>query len=214
MTALAAAPHESKARFVQAASQLIRGKGYGATTVDDLCAAAGLTKGSFFHHFDSKQALALAAAEHFAESADARFANAPYRKLADPLARLLGYVDFRRTILRGELSNYTCLLGTMVQETYDTHPALRRACERHISGHAASLIADIAAAKKRYAPHARWGIEGLAMYTQATIQGAFILAKARQGPEIADECLAHLRRYLVLLFNPGPKGRKTRSIEP
>ena len=63
--------------------------------------------------------------------------------------RLLGYVDFRREILQGELPEYTCLLGTMVQEAYATHPAIREACEREIVGHAATLEADIAAAMAR-----------------------------------------------------------------
>jgi TetR/AcrR family transcriptional repressor of nem operon len=199
------AAHESKTRFLDAALEVIRTKGYEATTVDDLCAAAELSKGSFFHHFESKEELALAAADHFAAMADSLFAAAPYRSLPDPLARLLGYVDFRRAILQGELPHYTCLLGTMVQETYETHPLIRKACDRHLREHAATLTRDIAAAKKKYVPHARWNVETLGLFTQATIQGAFILAKASHGPAVADECLAHLRRYLVLLFNPKPK---------
>ena len=47
--------HESKIRFLDAAVQVIRAKGYSAMTIDDVCLAAGLTKGSFFHHFKSKE---------------------------------------------------------------------------------------------------------------------------------------------------------------
>lgn len=198
------AQHESKRKLLDAALQVIRTKGYEAATVDEVCESAGLTKGSFFHHFDGKQDLALAAAKHFAAMADGVFSNAPYRKLADPVDRLLGYVDFRRAILKRELPEFTCLLGTMVQETYETHPSIRKACERHIVEHAASLVADIAEAKRRHAPRAKWTPESLALYTQAVIQGAFVLAKAKHGPEVAGECLAHLRRYLEQLFDrPG-----------
>ncbi|MGH6869300.1 MAG: TetR/AcrR family transcriptional regulator, partial [Methylocella sp.] len=70
---------------MDAAMQVIRAKGYSATTIDDVCLAAGLTKGSFFHHFKSKEELALAAAGHFASWADRLFAQAPYRVLGDPL---------------------------------------------------------------------------------------------------------------------------------
>lgn len=196
--------HESKTRLLDAALRVIRTKGYEAATVDEVCESAGLTKGSFFHHFEGKEDLAVAAAKHFAEMADGVFSNAPYRKHADPLERLLGYVDFRRAILKRELPEFTCLLGTMVQEIYETHPSIRKACERHIVEHAASLVADIAEAKRRRAPHAKWTPESLALYTQAVIQGAFVLAKAKHGPEVAGECLAHLRRYLELLFDrPG-----------
>jgi TetR/AcrR family transcriptional repressor of nem operon len=195
-------PHPSEARFLDAALEVIRTKGYGATTVDDLCAAAGLGKGSFFHHFESKEALALAAARRFAARADALFASAPFRSREDPLARLLGYVDFRRELLQGELAEVTCLFGTLVQETYDTHPAIRDVCERHLGEHIAWLAVDIAAAKKRHAPRARWSAESLGAFIQATLQGGFILAKASRDVAAADECLAHLRRYLVLLFDP------------
>jgi TetR/AcrR family transcriptional repressor of nem operon len=195
------AQHESKTRLLDAALRVIRTKGYEATTVDDICESAGLTKGSFFHHFGGKEELAVAAARHFADMAEKVFSNAPYRKLTGPLERLFGYVDFRRAILKRELPEFTCLLGTMVQETYETHPAIRKACERHISAHAETLVADIAEAKRRHAPRAKWSPESLALYTQAVIQGAFVLAKAKHGPQVADECIAHLRRYLELLFD-------------
>jgi TetR/AcrR family transcriptional repressor of nem operon len=194
------AQHESKTRLLDAALRLIRSKGYEATSVDEVCGAAGLTKGSFFHHFGSKEDLAVAAAQRFGEKAEELFSEAPHRANADPLERLLGYVELRRSMLKGELPEFTCLLGTMVQETYATHPAIRRACERHISGHAATLEADIAGAKKRHAPRAKWTPESLALFTQAVIQGAFVLAKAKHGPQVADDCLAHLERYLELLF--------------
>jgi TetR/AcrR family transcriptional repressor of nem operon len=203
------AVHESRTKFLDAALYVIRAKGYGATRIEDVCAAAGLTKGSFFHHFKSKEDLALAAADHFAAMADDVFAHAPYRASTDPLERLLGYVDFRIAILQGRLPDYTCLLGTMVQETYDTHPQLREACDRHISAHAASVAEDVAEAKRRYAPEAPWSPESLALFTQATIQGAFILAKAKNGPEVAADCLQHLKRYLETQFRPTRTARKT-----
>jgi TetR/AcrR family transcriptional repressor of nem operon len=111
---------DSKNKLLDAAMHIIRSKGYSATTVDDICHHAGVTKGSFFHHFKSKEELALAAAQHFSDMADSLFASAPYRHAQDPLERVLGYVDFRASILNGELYEYTCLLGSMVQETYAT----------------------------------------------------------------------------------------------
>jgi TetR/AcrR family transcriptional regulator, transcriptional repressor for nem operon len=187
---------DRRAKLLDAALHLIRVKGYSATTVDDICHAAGVTKGSFFHYFTSKEDLAVAAAGHFAAIGDDLFAAASYNTIADPRERLLGYVDFRVALLSGELPEFTCLLGTMVQETYETHPAIREACDKFISGHAADVAIDIAEAKRLYAPDAEWSAESLGLYTQAVIQGAFILAKAKRTREIAIECLAHLRRHL------------------
>ena len=195
------AHHSSKTKLLDAALTVIRTKGYAATTVDDICHEAGVTKGSFFHHFKSKDELALGAADHFSEMADGLFASAPYRAERDPLERLLGYIDFRAAMLRYEIPQYTCLLGTMVQETYLSHPAIRQACDRHMSAHVAQVAKDIEEAKKLYAPNAAWSAESLASYTQAVLQGAFILAKAKQNSEVAAESIAHLRHYVETLFD-------------
>ena len=193
--------HESKTKLLDAAIRVIRSKGYCATRIEDICEAAGLTKGSFFHHFDSKEALALAAADYWIEDTGAFFASAPYHESADPVDRLLAYVDFRKALLKGELAEFTCLIGTMVQEVYDTHPAIRDACNRSISGHAATLVPDIEEALRLRNMHPDWTAESLAFYTQATLQGAFILAKAKHNHEVAVASIDHLRRYLELLFN-------------
>ena len=203
----------TRTKILDAALHVLRAKGYSATTVDDICRHAGVTKGGFFHYFKGKEDLALAAAEHFGAMAASLFATAPYRDEPDPLQRLLGYVEFRIAILQGALPQFTCLLGTMVQETYETHPAIREACERGIYGHAAEVAKDIAAARALYAPNASWSADSLALHTQAVIQGSFILAKAKGGPEVAAESLRHLKRYLELLFEaekraPGKKPHK------
>lgn len=200
--------HTSKTKILDAAMHVIRAKGYSATTIEDVCQAAGLTKGSFFHHFKGKEELALAAAAHFGAMAANLFAQAPYRSLPDPLDRLLAYVEFRKAILQGDIPDYTCLLGTMVQETYGTHPAIREACNIEISRHAADVAKDVEEAKRLYAADASWSAESVALYTQAVLQGAFILAKAKNGPEVAGDCLDHLRRYLELLFNQ-PQQKET-----
>lgn len=201
--------HESKTRLLNAALHVIRAKGYTATRVEDICEAAGVTKGSFFHHFDSKEELALAAAGYWSEITSAVFASAPYHQPADPRDRLLAYVDFRRALLIGELPDFTCLVGTMTQEIYDTHPAIRAACERSISGHAATLVPDIEAAMKKYGIRGDWSPQSLALFTQAVLQGAFILAKAKSGVAVAAESVDHLRRYIELVFRPPHSPKET-----
>jgi TetR/AcrR family transcriptional regulator, transcriptional repressor for nem operon len=194
-------PHESKARLLNAAIHVIRAKGYAATTVDDICHEAGVTKGSFFHHFKSKDELALATVAQWRAMTESLFAAAPYHAGRDPLDRLLGYLDFRGAILAGELADYTCLLGTLVQETYATHPLIRTACDQALASHIAELTRDVQAAKDLYAPGASWSAGGVGEFIQAVLQGSFIFAKAKQGPKVIRENLEHLRHYLQVLFS-------------
>ena len=190
----------SRTRLLDAALDLVRAKGYAATTVDDICHRAGVTKGSFFHHFKSKDDLALSATAHWEAITEGLFATAPYHKPVDPFDRLLGYVEFRGAILTGELPDYTCLLGTLVQEIYATHPEIRAACDRGMSRHIAEITKDVVAAKKCYAPTARWSPESVGYFIQSVLQGSFVFAKAKQNPEVVRDNLEHLRRYLKALF--------------
>jgi TetR/AcrR family transcriptional repressor of nem operon len=189
-------------KLLDAALKVIRSKGYSATTVDELCTEAGVTKGAFFHHFESKEQLAISAAEYWSKITSVLFEKASYRNHKDPLDRLLGYVDFRLDLIRGKIPEFTCLVGTMVQETFYSSPEIREACKRSIFGHTSEIAKDIVEAKKKYAPHASWKPESLAVYTQAVIQGAFIVSKAKDDPNEAIECISHLRRYIEFLFKP------------
>ncbi len=199
-TALAPMP-PARRKLLDAAMIVLRKKGYTATTVDDLCAAAGVAKGSFFHHFDSKEALAVAAAEHWSATTGALFAAAPYHAPDDPLDRVLGYIDFRKAILAGEPAAFSCVAGTLLQETFETHPAIRDACAASIFGHAARLEADIDAAIARHGIAGGVTAESLARHAMAVLQGAFILAKATGDASIAASSVDHLRRYVGILFS-------------
>ncbi|MBX3577663.1 MAG: TetR/AcrR family transcriptional regulator [Rhizobiaceae bacterium] len=190
---------DARIRLLEAARDTIRAKGFAATSVDDLCRAAAVTKGSFFHHFESKEALGVAAAAFWAETTAAFFAAAPYHQPADPLARVLAYIAFRRSIIEGAIAAFSCLAGTMAEEVFTTHPAIRDACGAAMLGHAATLEPDIGAAM---AEHGVTGVTAasLARHTQTVLQGAFVMAKAGDDPALAREALDHLDRYVRLLF--------------
>ncbi len=191
---------DSRTRLLDAALKVVRSKGYTATRVEDICAEAGLTKGSFFHHFKSKDDLVLAAVAHWDTMTGGVFAQAPYHDLADPLDRLLAYVDYRKALLAGDLPDFTCFVGTITQEAYQTRPDIVADCGRSITNHARTLEDDIRAVMRIYGADGEWTAESLALHMQAVIQGAFVLAKAKGGAAIAADSIDHLRRYLTLLF--------------
>jgi TetR/AcrR family transcriptional repressor of nem operon len=202
--------HESKTKLLDATLRVVRAKGYTATRIEDVCAEAGLTKGSFFHHFKSKDDLALSAVAHWQAMTSALFATAPYHKAADPVSRLIAYIEFRKAMLTGDLPDFTCFVGTIVQETYQTHPEVSAAAAGNIESHAKTLEADIRAAMREHGVSGGWTAESLALHLQAVIQGSFILAKAKGSAAAAAQSLEHLKRYVELLFRAPESGRKRR----
>ncbi|MFZ6756749.1 TetR/AcrR family transcriptional regulator [Undibacterium sp. Ji50W] len=192
----------ARTKLLDAAVQVIREKGYSSSTVDDMCSAAGVTKGAFFHYFKSKEELAVAAAEYWTERANTLFSTAPYHRHANARDRVLGYIDFRAQIIQGTIAEFTCLAGTMTQEIFQTNPAIRNACYASMADHAETLVSDIAEALAENQVNKRLTAKSLALHTQAVLQGAFVLAKAKDDPDIALDSIKHLRRYFEFLFKP------------
>ena len=197
---MAETPENSRTRLLTATIDLVRANGYAATRVEDVCTAAGVTKGSFFHHFASKEDLAIAAAGQWNDRAAQLFAQAPFMSEPDALQRLLKYLSFRKELLAGEIWEWSCYAGTTIQETHETYPAIRDACARSITTHVAMLrtmVDDVL--REHPVPNLR--ADSLAMYLQAVIQGAFIMAKANQDVQSARDVIDHLHRYVELLFS-------------
>jgi TetR/AcrR family transcriptional repressor of nem operon len=203
--ALLAKPANARSKLLDAAIGLVRLKGYAATSIDDLCKASGVTKGAFFHHFASKEALAVAGAQQWTARAEQLiFTVPPWTRIEDPLERLLAHIDFRLAMLDGPVENFTCFVGTIVQEAFATNDAIRAACDASITAYAERLAEGIQPAIDRYGISYGTTALSLAYHIQGVLQGAFILAKAKGDPAIARETVIHLKRYVEILFATAP----------
>ncbi|NOU33806.1 MAG: TetR/AcrR family transcriptional regulator [Polyangiaceae bacterium] len=191
---------DARRAILDAALALVRKQGWAATSVDELCRAARVTKGAFFHHFATKEALGIAAAQHWTDVTGPFFAAASFHALSDPLDRIFGYLALRAEMIRGPIEGFSCFAGTVVQESFATSHPLRDACGAAISDHAANLEADFREAMTLHEVRGPASAEGLARFTQTVLQGGFVLAKAHGGPAPVLEAIAHLEAYLNLLF--------------
>ena len=112
--------------------------------------------------------------------------------MAQALDRLLGYVEFRRELLSGDIWEWSCYAGTTLQEVHETYPAIRDACAASIEHHLLFLRAMIDDVLREH-PVAGLDSGSLATHFQAVIQGAFVMAKARQDRQAAVDSLDPLK---------------------
>lgn len=61
---------ETRSKIISSAIKLFSARGYNTASVDDICAEAGISKGAFYHHFESKQALFLALLDGWLQTID------------------------------------------------------------------------------------------------------------------------------------------------
>lgn len=124
--------HDTRERLLETAAQLIWSASYHATGVDRICEAAGVHKGSFYHHFSSKEELAIAALEDQWSRLKPRI-DEIFSPANAPLERLARYVRFNFEMQREKQRETGCVCGcplyALGSEMGTLAPALRQKIE-------------------------------------------------------------------------------------
>ena len=112
-------------QILSAGLSTLRRKGFNATSVEDITEAAGVPKGSFYKHFESKEALGAAAVLKYREESESLKALRALRDTkAAPLTRLRKYFEsLNERALKIE-SWCGCLLGNFAGELSDQSPLI------------------------------------------------------------------------------------------
>lgn len=195
----------TKEQLLQTAMELMLAKGYTATTVDEICEKAGITKGGFFHYFESKEDSGKAVLEYYWQSQVQMVQEMPFHSIKDPLKRLHGFLDSFADRARDPQITKSCLIGNFSQELSSTYPEIRTLCDKKFSMFADMLKQILDEAKQMYAPRLRFDTRGLAEHFIAIFQGALILSKAKQDTKVIEENIRHFRQYVETLFKKGRK---------
>ena len=203
---------DTRQLLLAAATTRFRAAGYVATSVDDICAEAKVSKGAFFHHFKSKEDLALAALDNWRAVTAGLDANAPYHALANPTEKLLAALDFYIAFFASQKTLLACLAGITAQEVADTHPPLRNAANACFNAGIARIEPLLAAAAK----HEKKNLDtaSLATLFVTTLQGALLLARAAQNPALIPQSIRHYKSYIASILQapstdtPDPKKKR------
>jgi TetR/AcrR family transcriptional repressor of nem operon len=207
----------TRQRILDAAQRLVLERGFAATSVDAVLAAAPATKGAFFHHFPSKNDLGRALLERYA-AADERmlddFMAVAEAESDDPAEQLVAFIrHFEHAA--GELAPTQpgCLFVSFIYESQLAGDGEDDLIAESIRHWRARLLDKLEAAARAHPPAIAVDLPSLADQVFTTFEGGFILARAMHDPRHLRAQLAHLRHYLELLFDLSPK-RPARDTQP
>lgn len=185
---------KTRARIVAAATDLMYIQGVGATTLDDVLAASGVSKSQLYHHFDGKDALVRAVVDHVGERIIER-----EREALGHVSTIRGLRRWRDALVQNNALRhgaYGCALGSLASEVSD-HDALARQALSQLFTEWQGLLAVVLRRLQdggALAPEA--SIDQLATGLMAALQGGYMLAQtARDVTPMAtsiDMALAHI----------------------
>lgn len=176
-------------KLLEAAEAEMLAKGYSATRVDEICDRAGVSKGSFYHLFASKEELGLALLDAFFERNRKIVAQAP-ATAGDPYERAVALTE-HLVSAAGTMWGGGCLLGAFALELAENNPTMAAA----VSGKFRELGAMLA---EGFAPMTESGEGGdataLAEEFLVTVEGALVLARAHHDWSYVDRALERFRK--------------------
>jgi TetR/AcrR family transcriptional repressor of nem operon len=200
----------TRERILEIAEAAVLAKGFGATSIEELIAEAGLTKSGFFYHFKDKNELARGLLNRY-EQQNNRLIESVFgrgRELSeDPLqAFLIGLNLFAERTAALPDGHPGCIVATMSYQDrlFDRDVrALVAKITHEWSEKFCDMLEDIA---KVYPPRDPVDLGHLARMLCCAIDGGIILSKALARPTVLPEQLLMMRNYIKLLFQPATAG--------
>ena len=207
---------ESQEKLVLATQTLILRQGFAATTVDQICSEAGLTKGAFFHHFANKEAIGHAALDAWGAMGTRLYSAAWSDATLDPLEQLHRMFDIMISFTARE-EPCTCVVGMLSQELAQSHPELAAVCARHLDDWTVHVARLLDGAKQTHPQAQPFDTQRTAWLLNAIWQGSMLIAKTRRTPDLIASNIELARAHVDGLFGtttPGRRPATVRAIRP
>jgi TetR/AcrR family transcriptional repressor of nem operon len=109
-------------KLASSAVDTLHAKGFHGCSIQDITDAAGVPKGSFFNHFESKEALAIDALGRYLAASRADFL---FDMTIPPLERLKNHFIYMTDKIEASDFQRGCMLGNLATEMADAYPQMR-----------------------------------------------------------------------------------------
>lgn len=188
----------AKEKIISSTLDVMEGRGYRSVSVDEIITHAGVSKGSFYHSFKSKEELAMQALEEYERRGRQIISSGSYKDIEDPVIRAIAFVQYIEDKSM-DLWEHGCLLGSVALEVAESHPRLLKKIDELFEEFERG-IATIFAPALRARKIKKVTGKDLSRHFLAVIEGAIVTAKTHGNPEFLSQGIAHFKRYLEYIL--------------
>jgi AcrR family transcriptional regulator len=185
-------------RLIDAARFLFWERGFAGTSMAELLAHAQVNSGSFYHFFDSKEALLRAVLEQYAELLRPMIVDPAFASTPKPLERIFAILAGYRERIIATGSQYGCPLGRLALEIDPENAPAHLLIARNFQGWI-EAVRECLVEMKRSMPRGT-NVDALATFVLVTMEGGVMLSRSYRSVEPFDRAVAQLREHFRLLL--------------
>lgn len=188
---------DTRARLIASARYLFWERGFAGTSMSDLLAHAEVNSGSFYHFFESKEALLRAVLEGYLHALRPMVVEPAFATTDDPIARIFAILaGYRERILQTEC-RYGCPLGRLALEIDPENRPAHDLIARNFQGWITVIRECLEQARDRLPSGT--DVDALATYVLAVMEGGVMISRSYGAVEPFDRTVATLHQHFRML---------------
>jgi AcrR family transcriptional regulator len=188
----------TRQKLIETATALFAARGYNATGMADILAAAGVHRGSLYHAFPAKKDLLLAVLERYRSGIDERLVAPAWAGVDDPIERVFALLQRYRRFLTDTGGRFGCPIGSLALELHEADADVHAMLQANFDAWISRVEQCFVEADDRLP--ADLDRRGLALFTLTVMEGGVMLARTARGPEAFDAAVVQLRDYVDRLL--------------
>jgi TetR/AcrR family transcriptional regulator, transcriptional repressor for nem operon len=190
-------PLPTRERLIQSALFLFWERGFAGTSMSELLGHAGVNSGSFYHFFDSKEALLKAVREEYLAGLGPQIVEPAFRQTSDPIKRIFAILAGYRLRILSTDCQYGCPLGRLALEIDPENRPAHALIARNFAGWTAAVRECLEQARDRLRPGLNF--DALATFVLTTMEGGVMLSRSSRSVEPFDQAVSQLREHFKLI---------------
>jgi AcrR family transcriptional regulator len=219
----------TRERILEAARYLFWEKGYAATGMAEIFERAGINSGSFYHFFESKEALLLAVLDTYLDGLEPAVLRPAFTGRPDPIGRIFAILAGYRDRLKSTGCRYGCPLGRLALEIEAENLPAHARINANFSAWKHAIRGCLRDAAAAHRLPSNLNLDAVASLVLSIMEGGVMQARSARRIDPFDQSVSQLKNYFQLLTNlcthstpspprssssPSPRRSRSRNSPP